>query len=169
MTSYLTRSLIVLLILSMVTGCGKLPDERLMDRGGEFEEGGKFAEAIASYEKLAELYPQSPLRGEALYKSGLVYANGLHKLDEGIARLQQVIDEYPESKEAPQCQFMIGFIYANYASDYEKARVAYEHFLQTYSEHELFPSVEWELKHLGKDINEIPELQRLESDSEDSQ
>jgi len=168
MITILTRSLVVVLAVALMAACGKLPDERLMDRAGTFEEEGKFTEAIASYVKLAETYPESPFRAEALYKAGLVYANGLLQIEDGVATLQQVIEQYPESKEAPQCQFMIGFIYANYASEFEKAQAAYQTFLEKYENHELVPSVEWELRNLGKDINEIPELQHLESDSQGS-
>lgn len=162
MKSTLTRSLIVLLVLSALIGCGKLPDEHLIAKGGGYEEEGKFTEAIASYEKLAERYPQSPLRPEALYKAGLVYTNGLQEFDRGISMLERVIAEHPEAKEAAQCQFMIGFIFANNAADTAQARIAYQKFVETYPDHELIPSVEWELRYLGKDINEIPELQHLE-------
>jgi hypothetical protein len=46
--------------------------------------------------------------------------------------------------------------------DTTKAREAYTKFLEKYPNHELVSSVEWELKYLGKDINEIPELMDLE-------
>lgn len=162
MKSILTMSLSVVLVLLMSIGCGKLPDEHLIARGGEFEEEGRYAEAIASYEKLVERYPQSSLRPQALYKAGLVYTNGLQEFHRGISMLERVISEHPDAKEAPQCQFMIGFIYANNEADTAQARMAYEKFVQTYPGHELIPSVEWELKYLGKDINEIPELRHLE-------
>ena len=58
---------------------------------------------------------------------------------------------------------MIGFIYANSVSDTAKAREAYTIFLKKYPDHELVSSVKWELAHLGKDINQIPELKNIES------
>jgi len=50
---------------------------------------------------------------------------------------------------------MIGYRYANDLNDLEKAKEAYNEFLQKYPEHELAPSVQWELDHLGQDISEI--------------
>lgn len=165
MKKILSRSLIVVMGLAMVMACGKLPDERLMEKGKKFEEDEKFSEAIASYEKLVKVHPGSPLTAEALYRAGLVYMNGLQNFPKAIKTLQRVIDEYPESKSAAPCQFMIGFIHANNTSDTLKARLAYNTFLQKYPDHELAASVKWELQYLGKDINEIPELMDLNSKS----
>ena len=156
----------VFCILVLIFGCGKLPDERLMDKAKKLEQQEKFSEAINSYEKLVEQYPTSPLAAEALYRAGLVYTNGLQDFDNAISSLQRVIEKYPDSQLAAQCQFMIGFIYANNTSDTLQARLAYSKFLENYPEHELVPSVEWELKYLGKDINEIPELQNLDQVSQ---
>jgi hypothetical protein len=44
--------------------------------------------------------------------------------------------------------------------------MAYNTFLQNYPDHELAPSVEWELRYLGKDINDIPELKALEAETQ---
>ncbi len=160
--------LIFALCLIIVVGCSKLPDDRLLERGKKLEEQEQFADAIKDYEKLAKVYPQSPYAPEALYRAGLAYTNNLQLFDAAITSFNRVIDAYPESKSAGPCQFMIGFIYANNTADTTNARIAYKKFLTTYPEHELASSVEWELKYLGMDINQIPELQGLEQSSEES-
>ncbi len=38
---------------------------------------------------------------------------------------------------------------------FDKAKKAYEEFLKEYPDHELAPSVKWELEHLGQDISQI--------------
>lgn len=161
----------IVLCLVIGIGCSKLPDDRLLERGKQLEEQEQFADAIKDYEKLAKDYPQSPYAPEALYRAGLAYTNNLQLFDAAITTFERVIDEYPDSKSAGPCQFMIGFIYANNTADTTKARIAYNKFLDTYPEHELAASVQWELKYLGMDINQIPELQGLEQSSteDDSQ
>ena len=62
---------------------------------------------------------------------------------------------------------MVGFIYANTTSDTAQARLEYNQFLQNYPDHELVPSVEWELQYLGKDINNIPELNVIKNETKD--
>ena len=162
MKEILTWSLVLVLGLGLIVGCGKLPDERLLEKGKKLEEKMAFSEAVVRYEKLVDDYPQSPFGPEALYRAGLIYANGLRKFPKAVSTLERVIETYPESPFAAQAQFMIGFIYANSAPDTAKARLAYRAFVEKYPDHELVPSVRWELKYLGKAIEEIPELSGLE-------
>ena len=49
----------------------------------------------------------------------------------------------------------MGYIYANHIKDLDQARQAYNIFKQKYPQHELTPSVDWELEHLGKDIGDL--------------
>lgn len=83
------------------------------------------------------------------------------KYDEAVVKYEQLVELHPKSQYAPQSQFMIGFIYANEIKDLEKAKVAYETFLNQYADRSdsgMVASAEWELKNLGKDINEITDL-----------
>lgn len=151
------------LILGLMTGCGRMADEKLMEMGKQMEEREKFDEAIDYYEKLVQDYPESPLAAEALHYAGKVYANGTKDYDTAVAVFDEVIEKYPDSPYAAHSQFMIGFVYANSVMDTVKAKVAYEKFKSVHPDHELIPSVDFELKYLGMDINEIPELMNLEN------
>lgn len=162
MIRFLKATVLIILGVVFVAGCGKMPDERLIEKARLFDEEQNFVQAAESYTKLSKLYPNSPFRTEALYRAGLVYTNAFGEFDRAISLLQVVIEEYPEDRFAAQCQFMIGFIHANSTEDMEKAREAYSLFIAKYPDHELVPSVEWELEHLGKDINQIPELQDID-------
>ncbi len=152
-------------ILLIVFSCSRLSDEKLFEKAKKFEDTQKFSEAVSQYEKCADLYPQSPLTAEALYRAGLVYINSLSDLEKGISSFKRVFNEYSESNFAALSQFMVGFIYANTVSDTAQARIEYNAFLQKYPNHELASSVEWELKYLGKDINNIPELSSIKDEN----
>ena len=154
--------LVLSLGLLLVVSCAQLPDDQLIAKGKTLEEQGKFDEAIKAFRKVAKKYSKSPLCVEAHYHIALVQANGLQNFSEAITTFESLIEKYPDTKFAPQSQFMIGFIYANNMEDTTKAREAYIKFLDKYPNNELTSSVEWELKYLGKDINEIPELMNLE-------
>ena len=148
----------------ILINCGKLPDSKLMEMGKKMEEQERYEDAIAKYEKILDIHSQSPYCAEAEYRAGNVYANGIKNYEKAVERFTNVVEKYPKSKYASQSQFMIGFIFANDAPDSLKAREAYAKFLSSYPDHELIPSVQWELKYLGKDINAIPELMSLEVD-----
>lgn len=165
MKKFLSIATVILLI--MVIGCGKLADEHLMELGKDNEEKEQFTEAISNYEKVVKLYPESEYCSEALHRTGLVYANGIQDFEKAVSYFQRVIDEHPESKFAAISQFMIGFTYANSTMDTSKAKEAYEIFIEKYPDHELVSSVEFELKYLGKDINDITELMSLEEKNQE--
>lgn len=83
---------------------------------------------------------------------------------EAIAKYEELIRTYPKGKYAAKSQFMVGFLYANDLKDYPKAKAAYENFLEKYStevDSGMVISARWELKYLGKDINEIEELKNI--------
>jgi TolA-binding protein len=104
-------------------------------------------------------HPKSPFGVEATHRIAMIYTNGLQDYNKAVETFERLQASYPDSvKYAAQAQFMIGFIYNNYAPDTAKAGAAYRTFLEKYPAHELAESVKWELKYLGKDINEIPEL-----------
>lgn len=102
---------------------------------------------------------------EALYHSGIAYTNLLDEYALGISLLEKITEKYPNARRAAEAQFMKGFVWANTASDTAMARVEYGRFLSMYPKHELATSVEWELKYLGKDINDIPEMKVLANPS----
>ena len=158
----------ILIGMLIIVSCAQLPDDKLVAKGKQLEEQGEFDEAIKTFRKVAKKYSNSPLCAEAHYHIALIQANGLQDFDTAVTTFESLIDKYPETKFAPQAQFMIGFIYANNVSDTTQARIAYEKFVSDYPEHELTSSVEWELKYLGKDINDIPELMSLEPNSEET-
>ncbi|MCX7835192.1 MAG: tetratricopeptide repeat protein [bacterium] len=83
---------------------------------------------------------------------------------QAIAKYEELISKFPKGKYAAKSQFMVGFLYANELKDYSKAKSAYENFLKNYStevDSGMVASAKWELKYLGKDINEIEELKNL--------
>ena len=61
------------------------------------------------------------------------------------------------------CTIYIGYIYANVINDTKSAEAEYESFLKKFPDHELSPSVKFELEYLGKSIEEIPALKHITS------
>jgi outer membrane protein assembly factor BamD (BamD/ComL family) len=78
-----------------------------------------------------------------------------------IDSYHEIVKRFPHSPQAPQCQFMIGYLYANHLKNLDLAKEAYSTFIKDYPEHELVKDAQWELDHLGKDVNEIEELNKV--------
>jgi len=78
-----------------------------------------------------------------------------------IKSYEELAQKYPKSSYAPKCQFMTGYLYANHLKDVDKAKAAYQGFIKNFPEDNLVKDAQWELDHLGKDVNDIDELNKL--------
>ncbi|MEE9162979.1 MAG: hypothetical protein V3U35_08425, partial [Candidatus Neomarinimicrobiota bacterium] len=56
---------------------------------------------------------------------------------------------------------MVGFVYANHLGDSSSARSAYLKFLENYPNHELIPSVRFELENMGRPVEDIDVLREV--------
>ena len=108
-------------------------------------------------------YADNLLAAKAQYIIGDIYMNDLRDFEKALAEYRLVLNDHKGSKEEALAQFMIGYIYANVIKDFDKARIEYQVFLDRFPQHELYPSVKFEINHLGKDINEIPALKHITS------
>lgn len=150
-------SLLVLAVaLPMLVGCAKkMSEEQLYGEAKKFEQQQDVDKLLKVYEELVDRFPKSQKADFALYKLALVYQNNKQDFAKAVACYERLMKEYPQSSHVSQAHFMSGFIYANDLKDIEKARTAYTTFIEAYPDHELVPSVRWELEHLGQDINKI--------------
>jgi len=140
----------------MLIGCSrKMSEEQLYEEAKKFEQQQDIDKVIKLYEELVDRFPKSQKADFALYKLALVYQNNKQEFAKAVASHERLMKDYPQSKYLSQSHFMSAFIYANDLKDLEKARAAYTSFVEAYPDHELVPSVKWELEHLGKDINQI--------------
>ena len=142
-------------MVALIDNAESLPEEKLRAEIEKYESHEQFDEALVLYNSLLARFPNYAKRDSILQKIGLIYLNNQEQYQRAIDAFQLLLRETPESRHAAQSQFMVGYIYANHIKDLEKARVAYETFKEKYPEHELTPSVDWELAHLGKDISEL--------------
>ena len=120
-------------------------------------------ESISNLIYLVRQYPNHTLAAKAQYIIGDIYMNDLRDFEKALEEYRIVLNNYKGSKEESLAQFMIGYIYANVLKDFGKARSEYQVFLDRFPNHELSPSVKFEIDHLGKDINDIPALKHITS------
>ena len=88
------------------------------------------------------------------------------KYEEALTNFKLILENYPKSEFSAKAMFMIGFINANHLKNFDEAKKYYEEFIKKFADHELVASAQYELKTLGKDIEELPIFQKIEeSDS----
>ncbi len=78
---------------------------------------------------------------------------------------KKILEYYPQGKRAAESLFMLGFINANDLKNYDEAKKYYQQFVDKYPDHELADDAQYEIKTMGKDLDELPFLQDLGADS----
>ena len=163
-------ALVCLLIpaLLWVATCGKKSDESpqaLWEKAETNFTIGEYQKALDSYTQLVKHYPKDSLAVPALFAMAEIYKNNLNACDKATKVYHKILRKYKRDSRSPHALFMLGYTYANEIKDLKKAEKYYRQFIKRYPDHILRPSAEWELKYLGKNIDEIPELQTLIADS----
>ena len=102
---------------------------------------------------------------EAEYYNLATDAFNKQDFQKSIENFKNIIDNYPEGQRASEALFMMGYINANNTKDLKEAEKYYKLFIEKYPNDELTDDAQYELKHLGKDVNELPIFQDIQSDS----
>ncbi len=151
-------------VLLLIIGCTqkqiKTP-QGYWDSAVALFDTGNYEGAVEQYLNLAETYPQDSLAIKALFAAAEIKKNNLNEQKNAIKIYQEIIKKYPDSAKTPNAKFMIGYIYANDLEDFDKARQHYQEFIQIYPQHMLVQSAKWEMDHLGKSLDQIPQLEGI--------
>ena len=156
------KQLITIFIVIMLTSCGifKSAEDLYLEAESKRNTGNP-KEALVILKKITNKFPDDDKAPKAQYLIAEIYYRDLRDFSKAINEYGRLRQKYPESSQVPFSLFMQGFIYANMLSNFEEARKHYEEFLNKFSNHELAQSVQFELKYLGIEIQEIPELKHL--------
>lgn len=92
-------------------------------------------------------------------------AYGNQNFAEAVENFKGLVDNYPESTHQAEALFLLGFINANDIKNLDEAKKYYETFLEKFPNHDLADDAEYELKTLGKDINDLPIFQNANNDT----
>ena len=151
---FIILTIVMLLILSSCS-IEKRSAQEYWDSGSALFEVDNHKGAIKQYTKLIKHYPDNELALKADFSIAEIYKNNLKDYSTAIAHYKKIQKKYPDSEQTPNAIFMIGYIFANEMKNSKKAKTAYEYFIKTYPNHILVQSAQWELKNLGKSLEEI--------------
>ncbi|MCK4813489.1 MAG: tetratricopeptide repeat protein [Candidatus Marinimicrobia bacterium] len=135
--------------------------EKMFQDGTSLYKQEKYSRAIKTFEKLSKMYPEDPLAVKAFYRLAEIYASDLQDFEFCIKNYSYIADEYPSHTDAPKARFMAGYTLANIIKDYDRAKIEYNKFIRDYPNHPLIASVEFELRNLGKELDQIEELKGI--------
>jgi outer membrane protein assembly factor BamD (BamD/ComL family) len=102
---------------------------------------------------------------EAEYYKMATEAFNKEDYETSIKNFEYIIKYYPEGERASEALFMLGYINANNTMDLKKAEKYYKEFIEKYPDDELTDDAQYELKNLGKSVDELPIFQDAPEDS----
>jgi outer membrane protein assembly factor BamD (BamD/ComL family) len=79
----------------------------LYDQAQELQNHGNPQLAAKIYEKIIELFPDSPIRYQAQFLTGFVYSEQLKDYDKAKEAFQRVIDQFPDCDLVDDARFML--------------------------------------------------------------
>jgi outer membrane protein assembly factor BamD (BamD/ComL family) len=135
--------------------------EDMFQDGNDLYKEQKVTRALKTYDKLTNMYPDDDLAVKALYRMAEIYAGDLQEFETCVDKYTYIADEYPSHPDAPKARFMAGYTLANIMGEYDRAKAEYEKFIRDYPKHSLSESVQFELRNLGKELDEIEELKGI--------
>ncbi len=157
---------ICLTIALLFAACEKESPNDLLSEAKTLIPEQKYSEALEKLRLLLDKYPNAAEAAESRYMIGDTHIATNKNFEAALEEYAKVVEDYPDSRFAINAQFMIGYVFANFMRDYESARVEYERFLELFeseADSGIVQSVKFELKNLGKDLNEIPQLKHISS------
>jgi len=169
--NHFSKFLLILSISSLIFSCSSLTDKekRIKDiesiQGILFEDPASVKESSKRnlemntlrdyYKQYVAAYPTDSLSGLYIYNLAMMEADHYKRYEESVNYLGRFYREFPNDKNAAKALFLQGFTYAEYLKDFKKAEAVYNKFLQTYPDHEMVASIQFELQNLGKTPEEL--------------
>jgi len=93
------------------------PAQEYLVHGQTLFSQGKYNEAIAEFQKVLSLPPDKPLKDEALFNIGLVYAhfgNPKRDYEKSLNHFLKLLNDYPKSHRVEQAKIWVGVLYDNF-------------------------------------------------------
>ena len=154
--------ILTLMAVLVISSCGLFKSaEDLFSNAEQKRNMGEAKAALELLQTIVDKHPEHEIAPDAQYLIAEIYYRDMRDFTTAIKQYGDLRIQFPDSKQVPFSLFMQGFIYANMLADFEKAKEYYTEFLEKYPNNELYQSVGFELKYLGRDIKEIPELKHL--------
>ena len=104
--------LIMLAVGGLILSCcsdseGTKTEQDLYTDAQNCSERGEFESALKTYERILEIYPDSPRAYKAQFLIGFVYSENLKDQQKAKENYRKVIDKYPECDLADDARYMI--------------------------------------------------------------
>ena len=131
----------------LLIGCNNSNINNYIEKSNQYRMNKEYGKAIIELKNAQRDNIDDNDLDQVNFLLGEIYLNDIKDYNYAIDEFKQIdkrSDLYSKSI------FMIGYIYSNNLNQYSKAINYYEIFIKNFPNHELYPSVEYELDQLSK-------------------
>lgn len=99
---------VLIVVMLMVFSCSEsMSEEELYTQAQEQYGNEQYQEAVKTFKKLAEKYPQGKRHAEALFMLGFINANDLKDYEAAERHYKHFLEEYPDHELSDDAQYEI--------------------------------------------------------------
>ncbi len=156
------KNIFTILIILFFCSCDTFKSvDEYFSEAEQMRSEGKPKEALRVLNKIIKKFSNDIKASDAQYLIAEIYYRDLQDFTKSIIEYDKFSEKHPNNDKVPFSLFMQGYIYSNELKEYDSARVLYNKFIKLYPNHEMVKDVEFEIKYMGFELNQIPELKHL--------
>ena len=156
------KNIFTILIILFFCSCDTFKSvDEYFSEAEQMRREGKSIEALRVLNKIIKKFSKDIKASDAQYLIAEIYYRDLQDFSKSIIEYDKFSEKHPNNDKVPFSLFMQGYIYSNELKEYDSARVLYNKFIKLYPNHEMVKDVEFEIKYMGFELNQIPELKHL--------
>lgn len=142
------KSTIAILLIFLASSCGKLTDEELWIKVEHAKANNNWDSTGQVCQRIITEYPSSKYAAWARFGLAESY-RFRNQPREALDNYKIYYEQHPDKQPSALSLFLIGYIYNNNLQMKDSAKYFYKKFLLQFPNHELAPSVTFELETLG--------------------
>ncbi|MDP1677989.1 MAG: tetratricopeptide repeat protein [Bacteroidota bacterium] len=156
--------LFIPLVLFFLYSCDSFTDEELWIKIEQAKANKNWDSTLQVSQRIIRDFPQGRYAGWARFALAESY-RFKNRPREALDNYKLFHEQYPEMQPAALSMFLTGYMYNNNLQMYDSAKIYYEEFLQKFPNHDLAPTVKFELESMGKSPQEaLNERQQRKSE-----
>jgi len=149
-----------MLLLSLLTGCGKSPNDLYTEGKTLILKQETVDEGLKILTKFEKKFPKDHRTPEVVLAHAMAL-QGEKRYDEAIETYRRLMDKYPQSSEAYKGMFLLGYMYYEDMKENNKALEIFNAFIKAYPDSELVTSAKVLVENIGLPVEEWSMVKKI--------
>lgn len=141
-------------MICVFAGCSSLTDEELWIKVEAAKANNNWDSTLQVCQRILDEYPDGRYAAWARFGMAESY-RFKNQPREALENYKVFYEQHPDMQPSALSLFLVGYIYNNNLQLHDSAKIFYQQFLEKYPNHDLAPTVTFELETLGKDPGQV--------------